>query len=145
MTTVSPYLHFSGKCEEAFNFYQSALGGEFQMVMRVKDMPADVPGPKPQTEEEGNQILHMGLQLNERTTILGSDMPEAFGPATPGRNFAVYLNFDNDEITQKAFEGLSAGGNVTMPLAPSFWGALFGMCTDKYGVSWMVSCELKQG
>ena len=101
MTTVSPYLHFDGKCEEAFNFYKSALGGETQMIMRVKDLPADVPGPKPTTEEEGEQILHMDLVLNERTTILGSDMPEAYGPATPGKNFAIFLNFDTEEETKK--------------------------------------------
>ncbi len=144
MTTVSPYLHFSGKCEEAFNFYKSALGGDFQMLMRVKEMPADVPGPKPTTKEEGEQILHMGLQLNEGTMIMGSDMPAAYGPATPGKNFAVSLGFDTEEATKKAFEAMSAGGTVTMPLALSFWGSLFGMCIDKYGISWMFSCEQKQ-
>jgi PhnB protein len=72
MTTANIYLNFNGNCEEAFNFYKSALGGEFQYIGRFKDMPPQE-GQPPMSEEMGNRIMHVSLPVSKETVIMGSD------------------------------------------------------------------------
>jgi PhnB protein len=141
MAAINPYLTFAGNCEEAFNFYQSVFGGDFQYVGRFKDMPSEHPIP----EAEGNKIMHISLPISKETVLMGSDSSEAFGQATTmGNNFAISINADNEEEAKRLFDGLSAGGNVTMALNKTFWGALFGMFTDKFGIHWMVNYDYEQ-
>ena len=76
---------------------------------------------------------------------MGSDSSEAFGHATVmGNNFSISINAENEEEAKRLFDGLSAGGKVTMPLNKTFWGALFGMFTDKFGIQWMVNYDYEQ-
>ena len=76
---------------------------------------------------------------------MGSDSSEAFGHAANiGNNFSISVNADTDAEADKLFNGLSAGGKVTMPMEKTFWGSYFGMLVDKFGIQWMVSCEPKQ-
>ncbi|RIJ37903.1 VOC family protein [Pontibacter oryzae] len=141
MATINPYLTFSGNCEEAFNFYRSVFGGEFPYVGRFKDMPSDEPLP----EAEVNKIMHISLPISQETVLMGSDSSEAFGQATvAGNNFSISINTDSEEEAERLFNGLSAGGNVTMPLNKTFWGAYFGMFTDKFGIQWMVNYDYNQ-
>lgn len=73
---------------------------------------------------------------------MGSDVIENFSPpSVPGNNFSISVNAATVEETEKLFKGLAAGGKVTMPLEKTFWGAYFGMLTDKFGINWMVSVE----
>lgn len=143
MTTINPYLTFSGNCMEAFEFYKSVFGGEFPYVGKFKDMPENPAYPI--SEEDKEKIMHISLPISEETVLMGSDSSEAFGKATvPGNNFSISINSKTKEETERLFNGLSEGGQVTMPLNETFWGSYFGMFTDKFGIQWMVNCELNQ-
>jgi PhnB protein len=143
MVTVNPYLTFNGNCEEAFNFYKSVFGGEFPYLGRFKEMPPmdgqEVP------ESEGEKIMHVSLPISKETTLMGSDTSEAFGQAAKqGDNIAISINTDSEAEAEKLFNGLSEGGKVSMPLNKTFWGAYFGMFTDKFGIHWMVNYDYEQ-
>ncbi len=141
MAQINPYLTFNGTCEQAFNFYKSVFGGEFTYIGKFKDMPSDTPLP----EGVGELIMHVSLPISKETNLFGSDANEAFGQtAEAGTNFAVSINAENEDEAKKLFDGLSAGGKVTMPLEKTFWGALFGMFTDQFGIHWMVNYDYEQ-
>ena len=141
MAHINPYLTFNGNCEEAFNFYKSVFGGEFPYIGRFKDMPDSEKIPEVAKE----LIMHVSLPISEGNVLMGSDSSEAFGQShQPGNNIAVSINAANEDEAKKLFNGLSAGGKVTMPLEKTFWGALFGMFTDKFGINWMVNYDYEQ-
>ncbi len=144
MASINPYLMFDGKCEEAFTFYKSVFGGEIPFMGRYKDMPP-TEGCAPLDETEGNKIMHVSLPISKETILMGSDTSEAFGHTTVvGNNFSISINADSKEEADKLFNGLSADGQVSMPMNQSFWGAYFGIFTDKFGVKWMVNFEMNQ-
>lgn len=139
MASVNPYLTFNGNCEEAFTFYQSVFGGSFPYLGKFKDMPP-MEGCPSISEADGNKIMHVSLPISKETILMGSDTSEAFGNATiSGNNFSISINTDSREEADKLFAGLSADGQVTMPMNTTFWGAYFGMFTDKFGIQWMVN------
>ncbi len=140
MAAVNPYLNFNGNTEEAFNFYKSVFGGEFPMVMRFKDVPSE----HKMSESEGEKIMHIALPIGLGTVLMGSDVPEAFGKAVVGTNFYISISTQSEEEANKLFNGLSAGGQVTMPMGKVFWGSYFGMFKDKFDVQWMVSYDYNQ-
>ncbi|MCG3206732.1 MAG: hypothetical protein FOGNACKC_00331 [Anaerolineae bacterium] len=140
MTTINPYLNFSDHCEDAFNFYRSVFGGEFAMVMRFKDVPPEYQ----MGEGEAEKIMHIALPIGPGTILMGSDTPAAMGPVNNGSNFSIAISTDSEAEATRLFNGLSAGGQVSMPLDKTFWGAYFGMLTDKFGVQWMVSYDYNQ-
>ena len=138
MTTVNVYLTFNGNCEEAFNFYKSVFGGEFPYIGRYKDMPPAEGKSIP--PEEGERIMHMSLPISKETMLMGSDTGgEWAANLKQGNNFAVCIATDSKEEADRLFNGLSQGGQITMPLGNTFWGDYFGMFTDRFGISWMVS------
>lgn len=138
--TISPYLTFDGNCEEAFNFYRSVFGGDFQYVGRFKDMPPMEGKSVP--ESELDKIMHIALPISRETVLMGSDSSDAFGHATvKGNNFSISVSATSDGEADRIYNGLSAGGQATMPMNKTFWGSYFGMCTDKFGIQWMVSHE----
>lgn len=134
---IDCYLSFDGRCEEALKFYAQCLGGEVTALMRYEGTPMDT---KDLPAAWKNKVMH-GSVTAEGAQIMASDMP-------PGRSVggyhgitvSLYIKQDVDKA-RKAFDALAAGGQVTMPFAPPFWGGHFGMLTDKFGVPWMVSCE----
>ena len=141
MAQINPYLTFNGNCEEAFNFYKSVFGGEFPYIGRFKDMPDSENMP----EVAKNLIMHVSLPVSNGHVLMGSDSSEAFGQSTIiGNNISVSINAQSEDEAHKLFNGLSAGGKVTMPLEKTFWGALFGMFTDKFGINWMVNYDYEQ-
>lgn len=142
MATLNAHVAFNGNCEEAFNFYKSIFGGEFNYLMRNKDTPGDVPSPAGEDEKE--KILHISLPIGKNNMLMGCDMPLSFGEAQRTNSFNISISTDSEEQTTKFFNGLSEGGKVTMPLDKTFWGSFFGMCTDKYGVQWMVGYDYGQ-
>lgn len=126
---ISPYLVFSGQCEEALNFYQSILGGKIELT-RFGDMP--MPGGV----TDGNKIMHATLQ-NEELSFMASD---AMGSdATTGTNVQLSIAGTDDAKLSGFFAGLAEGGTIDYPLAVAPWGDKFGMLTDKYGFKWMVN------
>lgn len=137
MSAINPYLNFNGTAEEAFNFYRSVFGGEFQMLMRMKDAPEEHRMHASGAELE--KIMHIALPIGNGNILMASDVPEAFQKIIFGTNFSISITADSDEETDRIFNGISAGGKVTMPLSKTFWGSYFGMCTDKFGIHWMVS------
>lgn len=135
MATINPYLNFNGNCEAAFRFYQSVFGGELQNLQRFKETPSEGHLPA----NEGEWLIHVALPIGKDTILMGSDSPSAMGKVTNGNNFHISVQTDSDEETDRLFNGLSAGGKVTMPLEKAFWGSRFGMFVDKFGVQWMVN------
>jgi len=141
MATVNPYLTFQGNCEEAFTFYKSVFGGEYLYIGKFKDMPT-AENCAPISAEEGEKIMHVSLPISKETILMGSDSSEAFGHSTViGNNFSISINTDSAEEADKLFNGLSAGGTVSMPMDNTFWGAYFGMFTDKFGINWMINFD----
>ncbi len=140
MAQVNPYLTFDGNCEEAFNFYKSVFGGEFQYIGRFKDMPGE---QIPESQQE--KIMHVSLPISKETILMGSDSSSEFGQThILGNNISISVNTASEEEARKIFDGLSQGGRVTMPLEKTFWGAFFGMLTDKFGINWMVNHDYEQ-
>ncbi|KMQ70947.1 VOC family protein [Chryseobacterium koreense] len=141
MAQVNAYLTFNGNCEEAFNFYKSVFGGEFPYIGRFGDMPPSEDG-KQVPEADKNKIMHVSLPISQETILMGSDTGgEWASKHVAGNNISLSVNTDSKEEADRIFNGLSAGGNVTMPLAETFWGAYFRMWTDKFGIHWMVNYD----
>jgi len=141
MATLNPYLNFPGNTEEAFNFYKSVFGGEFMMIQRFKDTPEADRVP----EKEKEKIMHISLPIGKGNVLMGTDALESMGhKVTVGDNISLSLSPESEEETKKLFNALSAGGKVTVPLDKMFWGALFGMFTDKFGIQWMVNYDYNQ-
>lgn len=131
---VNPYLNFSGKCEEAFEFYQSVFGGEMY-ISRFSEMPADDSSP----EIDGKLVMHVSMPIGDGQVLMGSDRPDSMGPTTAGDNVSVIVSPGSAEEAKAVFDALSDGGTVTMQFEHTFWGADFGMLTDKFGINWMVN------
>ncbi len=136
MATINPYLNFAGNTEEAFDFYKSVFGGSFSALQRFKDTPEA--GRVPDGEKE--KIMHVSLPVGKGNTLMATDALDSMGQKlTVGNNFHLSIEADSKPEAEKLFKALSTGGKVTMPMADTFWGAHFGMVTDKFGVQWMVS------
>jgi PhnB protein len=139
MPTINPYLTFNGNCEEAFNFYKSVFGGEFRQISKFGDMPL-MPGHEV-PEEEKNRILHVSLPISKETILMGSDSNLRMGEVKIGQHMSLSIGADSKEEADRIFNGLAAGGNITMPISDMFWGAYFGMLEDKFGFTWMVNYD----
>lgn len=138
MAALNPYLHFNGNAEEAFNFYRSVFGGEFATLSRNKDLPAGTPNLT--DPSEADKILHVSLPVRD-SFLMGGDRPSFTGAATIGDNINISINAESEADARKLFDGLSAGGQVSMPLDKTFWGAFFGMLKDKFGIHWMINYD----
>ncbi|AZA49611.1 VOC family protein [Chryseobacterium carnipullorum] len=140
MASVNVYLTFNGNCKEAFDFYKSVFGGEYPYIGTFGEMPP-MEG-KETSEEDKNRIMHVSLPISKETILMGSDTAgEWSSKLKEGNNFAISINAESKEEADQLFNGLSAGGEVTMPLADTFWGAYFGMFTDQFGIHWMVNYD----
>ena len=138
MALINPHINFNGNAEEAFTFYKSVFGGEFSKVMRFKDLS----GPDFQVSpDEENKIMHIALPIG-KNTLMGNDVPEFMGRTNENENRSkIAISAESREEAERLFNGLSAGGNVEMPIAESPWGSYFGMFRDKYGIEWMVNFD----
>ncbi|OFY50543.1 MAG: glyoxalase [Bacteroidetes bacterium GWF2_41_31] len=143
MTTVNAYLTFNGHCEVAFNYYKSVFGGEFPYLGRYKEMPPMDGQTFP--PEDGERIMHISLPISKETVLMGCDSSGAFGmTSSMGDNISLSLNTDSQAEADRLFNALSKNGTVKMPMSKTFWGAYFGMCTDQFGINWMVGFEESQ-
>lgn len=142
MANINPYLDFDGNAEEAFNFYKSVFGSEFTALMRYKEMAgAECEGMK-LADDELEKIMHVSLPIGNASVLMASDALESTGQKRiAGTNFSVAIGADSKEEAEKLYHGLADGGTMTMPLADAFWGAYFGMLTDKFGVQWLVNYD----
>jgi PhnB protein len=136
---VNPYICYEGRCEEAIEFYKSAVGAEVNMMMRFNQMPkAECPGGEPMKPGTENKIMHAELKIGE-SKVFVSDGRVTGKPAFHGIALSVAVN--SPTKAEKVFNGLSAGGKINMPLGKTFFAASFGMLEDKFGVGWMVIAE----
>lgn len=144
MARTSTYLNFANNTEEAFLFYQTVFGGEFNGgIARFGDIPAQ-DGMPPLADSDKNLVMHIELVITGGHVIMGTDAPESMGfSVNKGNNMHLNLEPDTKEECDRLFAGLSVDGQITMPLQDMFWGAYFGSCIDKFGVQWMVSCNNK--
>jgi PhnB protein len=143
MAQVNPYLTFNGNCEAAFDLYKSVFGGEFLSINKFKDMPSTE--GKTMSAEDGEKIMHVSLPISGETTLFGSDTSgEWASNFKEGNNISISVNASSEEEATRIFQGLSEGGMVTMPLEKTFWGAFFGMFTDRFGIHWMVNYDYPQ-
>lgn len=131
---VQPYLFFGGRAEEAIEFYRHAVGATVEMLMRNKESPEPPPpGMLPAGSE--NKVMHASLHIGDSLVMISDGMcdgKEAF------KGFSLSLTVADDAEAERRFRALSEGGNVTMPLGKTFFASRFGMCTDRFGVGWMV-------
>ena len=132
---INAYLAFEDQCEAAFRFYAQCLGGTLEALDRFGDTPACEHVPA----SHRDRIMHARLVVGDQA-LMGSDsVPEH--PYEGVKGCSVSLSVDSIEDAERIFGVLSTGGQVTMPLAQTFWAVRFGMLVDKFGVPWMINCE----
>ena len=128
-----PYLNFGGNCRQAFTRYQEIFGGEL-VLLPMSDMPSD----EPVSADQADLIMHAALTFEDHLLMASDD---------PTGNFAgvrgMYVNYTVADVgeVERVFAALADGGEVTMPLAETFWSPMFGMCVDRFGTPWMVNAE----
>lgn len=134
--SISTYLTFDGNCRQAFEFYRSVFGGDFHVFSTFGDGPPDMGV----NEAEKNNVMHVSLPIGD-SILMGSDSGAHGPPLNIGNNFSLSVTAESRENADQLLAAIAENGNVTMPMADAFWGAYFGMCTDQFGVSWMVVYE----
>lgn len=133
-TQIIPYLFFGGRCEEALEFYRKALGAEIGRFMRFNESPEPPPPGMLQAGFE-SKIMHADFKIRD-VPLMASDGRDDRSKSE-GVHLALVLPTEAD--ARQAFEALSDGGNVQLPLTPTFWSPCFGMVDDRFGVGWMVT------
>ena len=131
---LNPYLLFNGNCAEAFKFYEETLGGKIEALFPYAESPAAEHAPP----EWGDKVMHATLSIGEQR-LMGSDAPPGRYSQPQGISVSISLN-DRDK-GERIFNALAQGGTTIMPFAKTFWASGFGMCTDRFGIPWMVNCE----
>ena len=134
MIQINPHLHLNGTAREAMNFYKDCFGGElFMQTLGETPMADQMPAAK-------DKIMHASLTKDGSVLIMAADMMD---PSTfkIGDNVTLSINCSSEDEIKTLFSKLSAGGKVTMPLSEQFWGATFGMLTDKFGIDWMLNYQ----
>ena len=130
---VQPYLHFNGLCDQAIEFYKSAVGAKVEMLMRFKECPE--PHSPAMNPAMANKVMHASLRIGDSTVLVSDGRCDG---QTKFDGFSMSITVSNDAEAQRAFNALAQGGKVNMPLAKTFFSSNFGMLVDRFGVSWMV-------
>ncbi|MBL8007651.1 MAG: VOC family protein [Ignavibacteria bacterium] len=140
MAQINPHINFNGNALEAFTFYKSVFGGEFTKIMRLRDLA----GPEfPVPENDAEKILHIALPVG-KNILMGNDVPESMGLTNENEHRSkISISAESKEEADRLFNGLSAGGQIEMPIGDSPWGSYFGMFRDKYGIEWMIDFDSK--
>jgi PhnB protein len=133
---LNPYLSFGGDARQAMEFYKEVFGGTLDL-----NTYAEIGG---QEGPQADKIMHGMLETPSGFTLMGADAPPDMDH-TPGNNFSISLSGDDDAELRGYWEKLSADGSVSVPLERQMWGDVFGMCTDRFGISWMVNISQPQG
>jgi PhnB protein len=137
MPDLIPYLAFDGNCADAMRFYERALEGTIELMLRLADSPMAAQAP----QEFWHRIMHARLALPGGAKLYAGD---AMGQVSYQgiHGVSLTLNYGTVAEAHKFFERLADGGKVTMAMAPTFWAKSFGMVTDKFGAHWIVNGEL---
>ena len=138
MAQINPHVNFNGNAEEAFHFYKSVFGGEFLRIIRFKDVAT---AEFQVAENEADKIMLIALPVG-KNILMANDVPESMGQTNENENRSkIAIRTESKEEADKLFIGLSAGGQIEVPLSDSPWGSYFGMFRDKYGIEWMVDYD----
>ncbi|MFO1399489.1 MAG: VOC family protein [Burkholderiales bacterium] len=132
--TVHPYVFFAGRAEEAIEFYRTAVGATVVMLMRNKESPEPHP-PGMLPEGAGDKIMHATVRIGDSQVMFSDGMCDGNAQF---KGFSLVLTVADDADAERRFAALADGGTVTMPIAKAFFASRFGMCTDRFGVGWMV-------
>jgi len=127
---LNPYISFDGAARQALEFYRDVFGGTLTLHTYGQFGKADAP--------EADKIMHGMLETEGGLTLMGADSPPGM-PSTRGDNISVSLSGDDDAELRGYWEKLSEGAEVSVPLEKQMWGDVFGMCTDRFGIVWMVN------
>jgi PhnB protein len=130
---LNPNLVFNGNAEEVLHHYKAALGGEIQ-IMRFRESPAAGEVPS----DYADKVIY-GTLVSPAGMVNAMDAPPSRGGGESGDNFILGVQTDDAAQTDAIFSKLAEGGSITMPLDKTFWSPRFGMCTDKFGIKWMVN------
>lgn len=140
MAQINPHINFNGNAEEAFTFYKSVFGGEFSKVVRFKEISSPE-FPIPANEE--NKLMYIALPIGSNV-LMANDILEVMGKVSEEENRSkISINAESKEEASKLFNGLSAGGQIEMPLDENPDGTYFAMFRDKFGIEWMVKFDPK--
>ena len=131
---LATYLFFNGQCRQAFRFYEKALGGKIELMMTYGESPEK----DKCTTESLDQIMHVHLKVGNHSLLASDSPPEHYKKP---QGFSVSYTVSSTAEAERAFKALSEGGQVFMPLGKTFWSECFGMCTDRFGINWMVGCD----
>lgn len=135
---IQPYLFLEGRCQEAIGFYRQALGAEVSLLMHYRDAPPQEGCTMP--EAMLDKVMHATLKIGDATLL----MSDGHASGTPNfQGFALAIMAADADQATRWFTALSEGGEVRMPLGPTFFASQFGMCADRFGVGWMVMVEKK--
>lgn len=136
MITINPWINFNGNAEEALTFYKSVFGGEFSKIIRFKD----IAGPEfPVSDADADKIMLITLPIGANNVLMANDVPSFMGKVNENENRSkIAVSADTKEEADTIFKGLSAGGQVEMPMDQSPWGTYFAMFRDRYGIEWTV-------
>jgi len=138
MPLINPHINFNGNAEEAFHFYKSVFGGDFARVVRFRELAS---ADFPVSEKEENKIMHIALPIGNNV-LMGNDVPEVLGRVNEQEHRSkISVSAESREEADRLFNGLSAGGEVEMPIRDSPWGSYFGMFRDRYGIEWMIDFD----
>lgn len=136
MITINPYLYFDGNCEEAFSYYATVFRKEVSHISKYKD----VPEPKRSIfQESDDKVMHVTLALSEETMLNGSDHSLAYREMRKNKTFSLIIHVDCSEEVDRLFGALSQDGQIIVPVGLTFWGAYYGQCIDKFGISWKIT------
>ena len=136
---LDAYLFFDGNCAQAMRFYERVLGGKLQAMMTY----AESPDPQHCPPGSKDRIMHAAIELDDQRMLMASDTP-AGQPYQGMKGISLSLFYVTVKEAQRAFDALNEGGKVSMPMSPTFWADTFGMLTDRFGTSWMISGGMKQ-
>ena len=136
---VQAYVTFSGRCEEALEFYKKSIGAEVTSLLRWKDSPDAGMKPPPGFEEK---IMNATFRIGETDLMADDGMDEK---AAEFKGMTLAIEVADDAEAKRVFTALGESGSVTMPLMKTFWTSSFGMLTDKFGVPWMVNVVAPKG
>jgi PhnB protein len=138
MAHINPHINFNGNAEEAFSFYKSVFGGEFSKVVRFKEISSPE-FPIPPKEE--NKLMHIALPIGSNV-LMANDILEVMGKVSEEENRSkISISAESKEEAYNLFTGLSAGGQIEMPLEENPDGSYFAMFRDKFGIEWMVKFD----
>jgi PhnB protein len=128
------HLNFGGNCEEAFRYYERHLGGKITTMLRVRDLPPDVPHPPGSLDA----VIHARLEV-AGVELIGNDVPgDRFKPA---RSAYLYLNADSADSADELYAALADGGEVGMPIQETFFATRFAQLRDRFGTLWTILHE----